>query len=76
MDNAKKTFNDSVEYSSSKEDCIRDTDLCLLVTEWNEFKELDLSSIKCPIIDGRRILDPNEVKKRGLIYKGIGWKNN
>jgi len=74
--NAKKIFNDSIEYSSSKEECIKDAELCLLVTEWDEFKELDLSSIKCPIIDGRRILDLNEVKKYDLIYKGIGWKNN
>jgi len=76
MNNAKRIFNDSVEYSSSKEECVKNTDLCMLVTEWEEFKKLDLSSIKCPIIDGRRILDPKEVKKHGLIYKGIGWKNN
>jgi len=76
MKNAKKIFDDSVGYSSSKEECIKNTDLCMLVTEWDEFKKLDLSSIKCPIIDGRRVLDPKEVKKHNLIYKGIGWKNN
>jgi UDPglucose 6-dehydrogenase len=75
-DNAKKIFNDSVEYAPSKEDCVKNTDLCMIVTEWKEFKELVLSSINCPIIDGRRILNPEEVKRHNLIYKGIGWKNN
>jgi len=76
MNNAKEIFGNSVEYSSSKEECIKDSDLCMLVTEWDEFKKLNLTSIKCPIIDGRRILNPNEIKEHGLIYKAIGWKNN
>lgn len=76
MDNAKKIFEDAVEYCSSKEDCLKGTDLCMILTEWDEFKKMDPSLVKSPIIDGRRTLNPQTVKKHGLVYKGIGWKEN
>lgn len=76
MENTKKIFGESVKYCSSKEECVKDADLCLIVTEWGEFKKMDLSIIKCPIIDGRRILDPIAVEQSGLTYRGIGWKGN
>ncbi len=76
MENSKKIFGKSVGYCTSKEDCIKDADLCMIITEWDEFRKLDLSAIKCPIIDGRRVLDPIKAEQYGLVYKGIGWKNN
>jgi len=76
MENAKKIFGNSLEYCSSKEECLMNADLCMVVTEWDEFKELDLSVIKCPIVDGRRVFDPIKVEQSGLVYKGIGWRNN
>ncbi len=51
---------------------------CLVVlTEWNEFKELDLvrikETMKSPVIvDGRNIYDPAKAKKLGFVYRGIG----
>ncbi len=74
-ENTKKIFGDSIEYCSSPDECINGADVCLFLTEWKEFKNLNLSKIKCPIVDGKRVLDPNEVKKHGLVYRGIGWKN-
>jgi UDPglucose 6-dehydrogenase len=49
----------------------------ILVTEWNEFKNLDLARIKKlmkqPIlIDGRNIYDPVTVRDMGFRYLGIG----
>jgi len=76
MENAKQIFGNKIEYCSSVNDCIKNVDLIMIVTEWDEFKNLDLSLIKCPIIDGRRVLDPEKVKKHKIIYKGIGWKEN
>lgn len=76
MKNAEKTLKDTVQYCSSKEDCIKDADLCMIVTEWEEFANIDCSIIKCPIIDGRRIIDITKIKEHNLIYKGIGWKKN
>jgi UDPglucose 6-dehydrogenase len=48
-----------------------------LITEWDEFKDLDFKKIKelmtTPIIvDGRNIYSPEKLKSLGFIYKGIG----
>lgn len=52
-------------------------DVLVLMTEWNEFKQLNWDRIKDlmnePIIvDGRNLYDPEEMKERGFIYRGVG----
>jgi UDPglucose 6-dehydrogenase len=52
-------------------------DALIVVTPWNEFKQLDLEKakqlLKQPIIfDGRNIYDPIRMKEMGFQYKGIG----
>jgi UDPglucose 6-dehydrogenase len=52
-------------------------DALLIITEWNEFRNLDLARInelmkKPVIIDGRNIYNPGEMKKLGFIYTGVG----
>jgi UDPglucose 6-dehydrogenase len=77
MGNAKNIFADSIEYAASADECVKNADACLIVTEWDEFKKLDPSQMKCSvIIDGRRVIEPQNVKETGTIYKGIGWKGN
>jgi UDPglucose 6-dehydrogenase len=49
----------------------------MVVTEWNEFKQLDLEKVKgllkSPVIfDGRNIYDPAAMKKMGFKYRGMG----
>jgi UDPglucose 6-dehydrogenase len=49
----------------------------IVVTEWNEFKQLDLdllkSALRKPVIfDGRNIYDPDLMREKGFIYRGIG----
>jgi len=58
-------------------DVAKDADCLILVTEWNEFKHLDMARIKelmaNPIlIDGRNIWDPNEMAELGFNYVGVG----
>jgi len=53
------------------------SDCLLIMTEWPEFKKLDLKKIKKllrqpVIIDGRNLFDPVLMKKAGFIYKCIG----
>ena len=48
-----------------------------MVTEWNEFRHLDLARIKRSmrqpvVIDGRNIYDPAEMRGLGFVYRGIG----
>ncbi len=55
----------------------RRADCLLVVTEWDEFKELDFKRLKkqmrCAlIIDGRNIYDPEEMSKFGFKYISIG----
>lgn len=52
-------------------------DALVIVTEWNEFKALDLSRIhslmRSPnLFDGRNIYDPEKVKALGFKYYGVG----
>ncbi len=52
-------------------------DALVLVTEWNEFKQLDLTRLKSvmknPVmVDGRNLYDPAIMKNYGFIYRGMG----
>ncbi|MCX7715839.1 MAG: UDP-glucose/GDP-mannose dehydrogenase family protein [Endomicrobia bacterium] len=72
----KQLFPD-IEYCSSVYDVAKNADCLAILTEWNEFKKMDLKKIKLlmnhPIIvDGRNIFDPQQMKKLNFIYKSIG----
>src|SRR6185436_4302581 len=52
-------------------------DALLLLTQWSEFRRLDLervqASMRTPLlVDGRNLYDPNDMVKRGFRYHGIG----
>jgi UDPglucose 6-dehydrogenase len=52
-------------------------DALVVVTEWNEFKQLDRPRLKVmmrhPVIyDGRNIYEPDEMAECGFIYRGVG----
>jgi UDPglucose 6-dehydrogenase len=52
-------------------------DALIVVTEWNEFKQLDLerlkSLLKRPVLyDGRNIYDPKIMRELGFVYRGVG----
>lgn len=52
-------------------------DALILLTEWNEFKHLDLPRVKelmrQPVfIDGRNLYEPDMMTKYGFIYRGVG----
>jgi UDPglucose 6-dehydrogenase len=55
----------------------KDADCFAIVTEWNEFKELDFGRIKKLlrqplIVDGRNVYDPAEMRRLGFRYVGVG----
>ena len=52
-------------------------DAIVVVTEWNEFKQLDLprlrQSMRQPImVDGRNIYNPAQMQRLGFQYRGMG----
>jgi UDPglucose 6-dehydrogenase len=47
------------------------------VTDWNEFKQLDLGRIKAAmrrpvVVDGRNLYDPATMTALGFTYRGVG----
>lgn len=76
MANAAKLLK-GVAFGKDSYDVAKDADALLVLTEWNEFKLLDLGKIKrfmkSPVIfDGRNIYNPEKTKNLGFIYKGVG----
>jgi len=74
--NAKKLLK-GVELCATPYAAAKGCDCLVIVTEWDEFKRLDLAKLKKImrqpiIIDGRNLLVPEVVKKAGFKYTGIG----
>ncbi|HYE10670.1 MAG TPA: UDP-glucose/GDP-mannose dehydrogenase family protein [Patescibacteria group bacterium] len=80
MENAKKTHPDlSIEYCSDIYSACENSDCIVLVTEWQDFTNLDFSQLKTivrtPIfIDLRNAYVPSYVRSLGFLYKGVGRK--
>lgn len=56
-------------------------DALVVVTEWNEFKQLDLARLKQVmrqpvVVDGRNIYDPATMRRLGFQYRGMGRGHN
>ncbi len=67
----------SVRLFADPYEAIRDCDALMVVTEWDEFRNVDMRAVKVllrqpVIIDGRNIYDPAELRALGMTYVGIG----
>jgi UDPglucose 6-dehydrogenase len=76
MEAAEKLLPD-VLYCATAYDVAKSADALLLVTEWNEFKQLDFERLKRfmrrPILlDGRNVYDPADMEAKGFTYRGVG----
>ncbi|HHY74178.1 MAG TPA: UDP-glucose/GDP-mannose dehydrogenase family protein [Bacillus bacterium] len=75
--NAKGQLPDSVIFSNSIKEALIGVDTCLILTEWQEFQEIDLQQVKqwmrTPIIfDGRNCLQVEEIERSGIEYYQVG----
>ena len=75
--NTPETLNSKVLICGSTEDIFRDSDLLILATEWEEFKDLNYKENgklmkDMNFIDGRNFLDKDEMISYGFNYLGIG----
>lgn len=75
--NIKKIFENKIKLVDNAYDALKGADALLVLTEWNEFKQIDLekvkSLLKTPLIfDGRNIYEPGKMKEMGFEYYGIG----
>lgn len=76
-ESAKRILADSVIYEDNLENSVKNADCLVVVTEWPEFRTVDLEKIKSKmktacVVDGRNIFDPKEMKKKGFKYISIG----
>ena len=76
MDEARRVL-DGVHWSRDSYDAMTDADALVILTEWNEFRALDLRSVKglmkSPlIVDLRNIYEPAEVMAAGFRYVSVG----
>lgn len=67
------------KFSNDLSEVLRESDCVVIVTDHDAYKHMDLKefakSLKKPsvIVDGRRILNPEEVEKEGISYFGVGY---
>jgi len=66
-----------VEYTRDAYGVAAGADAVVVVTEWNEFRHLDLARVKSSmrrpvVVDGRNIYDPVVMRGLGFTYRGIG----
>ena len=78
-DEARKVFKASKKLKFAKDpyEAIKGSDCLCLLTEWDEFKKLNLKKVKklmnYPFIaDGRNMFDKGKLKKEGFDYIGVG----
>lgn len=79
-ENFKKLFMDSLrvlKFFKNNYTALKGSDALIVLTEWNEFRKLDIKKIKSlmknkVIFDGRNIYDPKFLKTQGFKYYGIG----
>ena len=80
MGTACQLLGDKIQYTDDMYSCIKDADVLAVLTEWNEFKNLDLTKAATlmrhkNIVDCRNLLDTNKALENGFCYQGIGKKS-
>ena len=77
MENFRKTVKAPVEYGRNVYEMAEGCDALLLVTEWNQFRELDFARLKKVMrgdvfIDCRNVYTPDRIAARGFKYESFG----
>jgi len=79
MERSREVLGDNVVYCGDIYETAEKSDCIMLMTEWDEFRDVDWNKIKGimaqpVILDGRNLYDPEKLKKLGFKYAGIGRK--
>lgn len=77
MTKAKQVLDGGVVYATNAYGAARKVDGLAVLTEWNQFRSIDLKRLKLGmsrpvIVDGRNIWDPAKMRDLGFVYRGIG----
>jgi UDPglucose 6-dehydrogenase len=76
MEQARKELPE-IEYVDDPYGCAHDADVVVIVTEWTQFRGLDLARLKREMagtifVDLRNIYSPQEIEGSGFTYEGVG----
>ena len=76
--NFKKLYPNEIKYGNTIEVTLKDTELCIILTEWDCIKNCNLNVFvnnmkNAIVIDGRNCYSLNNIPK-GMIYESIGRK--
>jgi len=74
---ARKVFGDTVVYAANAYEVAEGADAVVLMTEWNQFRRLDLQELKermkTPVfVDTRNVYDARKMSQAGFVYEGVG----
>ena len=77
MEKAKPVLPAKVLYAQNPYDAANNADGVVVLTEWNEFRQLDLVKLakglkSLVMFDGRNLYEPTRVKQLGFMYYGVG----
>lgn len=77
METSKLLIGDKIKYAENMYDALKDADVLAILTEWQEFKTLNLQKAvqmmrNKNIVDCRNLINANEAKENGFKYMGIG----
>lgn len=77
MEEAKKYLPDTVFYAKDAYDACDGADAVVLMTEWNQYRALDLDRVatllQSPVfVDLRNVYDQQTMKEKGFVYVGVG----
>ncbi len=77
MEEAKKYLPDGIQYVENAYEACEGADMVVLMTEWNQYRALDLDRIasllsKPIFVDLRNVYDPQTMKEKGFTYVGVG----
>jgi len=77
MERTQETISSNIKFANSAYEAASGADALLILTEWEEFANLDLDrlnqELKYPIvIDGRNLFNPKKMAELGFVYKSIG----
>jgi UDPglucose 6-dehydrogenase len=73
------SFFSKVSYQNSVYDAVKDANAAVVMTDWNEFRSMDIPRIKslmktAVILDTRNILNITELDENGIVYDNVGRK--
>ncbi|OGK09185.1 hypothetical protein A2767_06560, partial [Candidatus Roizmanbacteria bacterium RIFCSPHIGHO2_01_FULL_35_10] len=79
MENFKKIYGKKIQFGKDPYGVLKNASALIILTEWNEFKQVDLKKIKKllkkPVIfDGRNIFEPKVMENFGFSYFSVGRK--